>query len=264
VTMLYAWVAVGIPAPHALASMVIPVVEIVEGTETPVGVGVNAAVRAIVRYPDATIRAGIVKAMAPASVAAEVFCALVLRGWGLSVPDAAIVASPFAFVSIDVGYPNLKQRIGFVSGLPPAVQLALESWGAKLVSEFAETPLALAADEAIENRDRNFGNILWDGSNVAWIDHERALGVVTQPDQNKLAQMTVVAGNHDQVQRAAVALALTLVPQVVATASAECGHLPETAQFVANVSARLSHLANLVLARFPQPPGLFNAPGVEA
>ena len=243
--------------------MAIPIVEIVLGTASPVGEGVNAAIRAIVRYPDMTIRAGIVKQMAPEGVAAEVFCALLLRGWGLSVPDAAIVASPFAFVSIDIGHPNLKQRIGWTDGLPPAAQQVLEQWGCRLVSGFTETPLALAVDEAIDNRDRNLGNILWDGSNVAWIDHERALGAVLQPDLNKLAAMTLAAGNHDQVQRAAIGISLTLGAQAVSDATRECGHLPETAQFAVAVSARLSGLANRILSRFPQPPSLFSVAGVN-
>lgn len=241
--------------------MPIEVVDLVPGTETPVGDGVNAAVRALVRYPDGSLRAAIVKQMPAESVAAEAFCAILLKGWGLSVPDAAIVRLPLAFASLDVGYPNLKQRVGWSAALPPAAVIALESWGAKLVASFSETPRALAADEAIDNRDRNLGNILWDGTEVAWIDHERSLGVVALPDVNKLAVMALMSGGHVQVQQAAIAISLTLGHQAATDANAECAALPEAAPYAALVAGRLVGLAQRVLARFPQPPGLFGNNG---
>ena len=85
--------------------MPIPLVTIVQGTQQPAAEGVNRPLRAVLRFPDQSVRAGYVKPMAPACVAAEAFCALLLRGWGLNVPEPAIVADPFAFVSIDAGYP---------------------------------------------------------------------------------------------------------------------------------------------------------------
>lgn len=238
--------------------MPIPVVTVVAGTETPVGDGINRPIRVVVRFDDQSVRAAIVKQMPPAGVAAEAFCALLLRGWGLTVPDPAIVSSPFSFASLDTGYPNLKQRIGWSDALPLAVKTVLEHQGAKLVAGFAETPRALAADEAIDNRDRNLGNILWDGSTVAWIDHERALGLIPQADTNKLAAMSIMAGDSTSIQKAAIGISLSLGAQAIADAEQECGAMPEAATFAAAVSVRLSGLANRVLARFPQPPGLFN------
>lgn len=238
--------------------MSIPLVTIVPGTEQPAGDGINQPLRAVIRFPDQSVRSGFVKQMAPVSVAAETFCALLLRGWGLNVPEPAIVATPFAFVSIDAGYPNLKQRIGWSDTLPPQVKALLEQHGARLVAGFSETPLALAADEAIDNRDRNFGNILWDGNNVAWIDHERALGVVPQADGNKLALMAIMSGDPNGVQRSAIGISLALGAQAVADAQRECNVMPEVAAFAKSITERLPGLAQRVLARFPQPADLLN------
>jgi hypothetical protein len=238
-----------------LQSMGLQVVTIVSGTETPVGDGITGPIRCLVRLPDQSVRPAIVKTLSPQGVTAEVFCALLLRGWGLSVPEPAIIASPLAFASMDVTYPNLNQRIGWSALLPPAVQAALEARAATLVAQFAETPQALAADEAICNRDRNLGNILWDGQNVAWIDHERSLGVVPMQDLNKLALMAQSSTNAQNVLSAAVAFAMTLAPQVVKDAEAECSPHVDAAAFVISVNTKLRGLAAAVLGRFPQPPG---------
>lgn len=239
--------------------MPIPIVSIVPGTETPAGDGINRPNRCLVRFPDQTIRGAIVKYLEPEGVAAEVFCATLLRAWGLSVPEPAVVQAPrLAFASMDIGYPNLKQRIGWSESLPENVKRALELHGARLVAGFPETPRALAVDEAIENRDRNLGNVLWDGTNVAWIDHERALGRIPMPDLNKLVLM-VQASSADQaaVQTAAVAVALTLAHQAIEQAEGDCGD-HEVASFAAAVAGRMAHLATSVIQRFPQPVDLFN------
>ena len=243
--------------------MVLHTVNLVPGTETPVGEGINRPSRCVVRFPDLSTRAAILKRLTPQGVAAEVFCALLLRGWGLSVPEPAIVngvsGASIAFGSIDAGYPNLKQTIGWSDSLSDPVKNILIDRGSRLVSGFTETPKALVADEAIDNRDRNLGNILWDGTNVAWIDHERALGLSSDSDANKLAVMSIMSGNHMPIQRAAVAISLALGSQAIIDASAACGcSLSDTTGFVTHVSTRLPALAARVLDRFPQPTSLFN------
>jgi hypothetical protein len=187
-------------------------------------------------------------------VAAEAFCALLLRGWGLSVPEPALVNSPLAFASMDTSYPNMKQQIGWSDNLPPAVQSVLAKRGAELVSQFTETPLAVAADEAIENRDRHLGNILWDGANVAWIDHERTLGVVPMTDANKLAVLATMSANAQNVQKTAAAIALTLAPSCVLDARIAAANFVQSEAFADRVSAKLSTLSAAVLKRFPQAP----------
>lgn len=238
--------------------MSVAVVTVVGGTETLVGDGANRPVRCLVRFPDQTMRAAIVKYLSPQGVAAEVFCALLLRGWELRVPEpAVVVGAEIAFASLDTGYPNLKQRIGWSDNLPDPIKTLLRQEGARLVAGFTQTPRALSLDEAISNRDRNLGNILWDGSNVEWIDHERALGLEPDEDRNKLVDMVLFADpDYAKVQRAAVAVALTLSRDVITSAARECIDL-DVAAFSTLVAERLGGLADHVLRRFPQPTDLF-------
>lgn len=237
----------------------LPVVELIAGTETPVGTGLTGAQRALVRFPDGNARAAIVKRMGTRAIAAECFCSLLLRRWGLNVPEPAIVGDPpMAFACMDVSYPNLLQRVGWSSTLPPQVRSVLEQAAARLVAGFAQTPLALAADEAIQNLDRNLGNILWNGNEVAWIDHERALGASNEPmaDVNKLAGLALMSGEHDRIAAAAVTASFTLSPAAVQEAERICSTHADTAGFSSVVSERLKHLANAVLSRFPRPSDL--------
>lgn len=236
--------------------MTIETVTIVPGTETAACDGITQPTRCLVRFSDQNIRAAFVKRLTPEGVAAEAFCALLLRGWGLTAPQPAIVEGPqLAFASLDAGYPNLKQRLGWSDSLPEAVKVVFVRHGCRLVASFADTPKALTADEAIDNRDRNFGNILWDGNNVAWIDHERAFGLVTQHDRNKLVDMVVSTGDHTKIEQAAVAISLMLGEEAIHRAKEECGAL-DVAYFAAFVASRLNRLTNKVLDRFPKPADL--------
>lgn len=240
-------------------SLELSVVEIIPGTETPVGTGLSGAHRALVRYPDGNIKTAIVKRMGEKAIAAECFCSLLLKRWGLNVPEPAIVGSPpVAFACVDVAYPNLLQRVGWSQSLPPQVKAILERSAAKLVASFEQTPLALAADEAIQNLDRNLGNILWNGNEVAWIDHERALGASPQPmqDLNKLALLAVASGEHDRIAAAAVTATFTLSGGAVDDAHRVCSGHADTSGFSEVVSERLKRLANAVLDRFPKPSDL--------
>ncbi len=234
--------------------MAFELVSIIEGTETPVGDGINAPVRALVRFDNNSVCRAIVKILPPANLAAELFCSVLLRGWGLAVPDVAIVrGEPARFASLDTGYPSLKQRIGWSETLPLDVRQVLEQHGAKLVSGFADTPRALVADEAISNRDRNLGNILWDGTAVSWIDHERVFGLHNLQDQNLLAVMANISGNAKRIQEAAVAIALSLGQQAADSALRECDSFDDANGFADQIQKKLAPLAMLVLKRFPQP-----------
>lgn len=241
----------------------LPVVAIVAGTETPVGEGVTGPSRCVVRYSDGAVRAAVVKVLSPNGVAAEAFCALLLRGWGLCVPDPALVQQPFAYASVDLSFPNLKQRIGWSDSLSPPVKEALAQRAARLVAGFSDTPRALAADEAIQNRDRNLGNILWDGATPAWIDHERSLGLVPMPDRNMLAEMAVCSVDWPAIQKSAIAISLSLGAYAVNEALAATASLPGTNQFAMQISSNLGALAGRVLHRFPQPQDMFAAQGVQ-
>lgn len=236
--------------------MELPVVELIAGTETAVGTGLTGAQRALIRFPDGSTHAAIIKRMDSRAIAAECFCSLLLRRWGLNVPQPAIVGNPpMAFACIDVSYPNLLQRVGWSVSLPPQVRAVLEHAAARLVASFSQTPLALAADEAIQNLDRNLGNILWNGNEVAWIDHERAVGASRESmaDVNKLANLAVLSGEEARISAAAVTASFTLAREAVDEAERICSTHVDTNGFSVIVSARLIHLANAVLARFPRP-----------
>ena len=141
---------------------------------------------------------------------------MLCRAWGLSVPEIVIIKDrEFLVASIDVGYPNLKQRLNLTDDLPESIKQALVVNGAKLISTFSSTPLAIAVDEAINNRDRNLGNILWDGNNVSWIDHERALGYVGSKDLNVLVSLALMSGEAEKIKVAATATALTLSSELI-------------------------------------------------
>lgn len=245
----------------------LPTVEVISGTESLIGEGKSGALRCLVRYADNSTRAAVVKRLPPANVAAEAFCALLLRGWGLNVPEPALVTGPpVAFACIEMSYPNLKQKIGWSDSYPDTYKELMIQFGSKLVASFSQTPLALAADEAIENRDRHLGNILWDGNEAAWIDHDQALRVWTFPldDRNKLADIAVLSGDHLKVQRSAIALSFTLGQQAIDDAMIHCSHVAEAPQFASQVAGRLAHLAGVVLAQFPQPRDLLTQEGAHA
>jgi hypothetical protein len=171
------------------------------------------------------LKRAIVKRIGAQQVTAETLAAILLRRWGLNVPEPAIVEElPIAFASMDLGYPNLLQRFGWSDSLPEPVRQVVQLQVAGVAAKLAETPTAIAADEAIDNRDRNPGNILWDGRTAAWIDH-------------------------------AVAISLTLTAQIdlVREAGAECGGMAGAEQMAKLVADRLATLASRVLMRFPQP-----------
>lgn len=110
---------------------------IVEGTETPIGEGVNHAWRCLIRFDDESMSAAVVKKLDARGFSAEIFCSLLCRAWGLSVPEVvAIKNKEFHVASIDTGYPNLKQRLNLTDDLPDEIKQALVVSGAKLVQHF--------------------------------------------------------------------------------------------------------------------------------
>lgn len=233
--------------------------QIVEGSETPVGDGVAGACRSLIRLEDGQLAKAVSKQLDERGCAAEIYCSVLCKGWGLEVPEVAIVTNRAnTIASIDDGYPSLKQRIGWSDNLPPDIKQVLEHHGAHLISSFPDTPTALAVDEAVNNRDRNFGNVLWDGSNVSWIDHERTLGFDKTPDVNLLAEMAVATGNADRVRAAAVAMALALAQEVIDETRAKLMDYALSIEFTSFVSERYKTLSARILDRFPKPPDLLN------
>lgn len=223
---------------------------LVPNTETPIGDGLTGAQRAVIRVEGRT-QAAVIKRIAVEAVIAECFCGLLFKEWGLPTPEPILVRDGEAilFGSMDMGYPNLKRRLGWAPGLPSAQQRLLESASAAIVCTWSDAPLALAADEAISNADRNLGNFLWDGAEHAYIDHERTLGLIAQR-RNLLAEIAILAGRADDVERASVTAAL-----VIDTAAPHRIEMPEGVDFsvfVTHVEKQLQGLPSRVLNRFPR------------
>ncbi|MGN8188227.1 hypothetical protein ACTJLD_19805 [Burkholderia sp. 22088] len=229
---------------------------LVPNTETPVGDGVNAAVRAVIRV-DGVSHLAIVKRIPLQAVLAECFCGLLFRIWGLPTPEPILIQDngDVLFASMDAGYPNLKKRLGWNDQIPESQQQALLKFCADIVCGWTDSAQAMAADEAIANADRNLGNFLWDGTDHAYIDHERTLGLYPQ-DANIIAELAKFAGKADEIERAGVAAALVL------DASAPTRITPpenvDFSTFVAYVERQLQGLAGRVLARFPKPTDLLS------
>lgn len=234
--------------------MKLEIANVIPGSETPAPDGITGAQRCVLITSSGTRRAAILKQGPIEEIAAESFCAVLLRAWGLTVPDPYLIQlkSGVAFASADVAYPNLKQSLGLDSIPPGPARSAAEQVAYQLTASFKSTPAAIAADEAVGNRDRNLGNILWDGKEEVWIDHAMCLEAgQSQEDVNKLALIVMLAGKGDTIGRSAVAQALTFDRTAVDKAGlAVDSALGKTrsAEFVAN---RILNLANLLISRFP-------------
>lgn len=244
--------------------MQLQVVELIAGTETPAGDGTTGALRCAIRLPSGTLRAAVLKRGPLDEIATEAFAALLLRAWSLPVPEPflAVDGSVVSFVSADVAYPNLKQSLG-ISSLPhgPARDAAL-AIATAIATSLPTAPLAAACDEAIDNRDRNLGNVLWDGQSEAWIDHALSLGrAYAHPDVNKLCQMVVGRQDQDRFSRAAIARCLLLDRNLPAEVAAITATAPTGAgNYAAFVADRLASLGNRLVARFPTAADLLSKP----
>jgi hypothetical protein len=240
--------------------MKIEMATVVPGSESPAEDGQFDAIRCVMVAPNGVHRRAVLKRGDLGQIASEAFCALLLRAWGLPVPEPYLIeeGDSLAFASTDVGYPNLKQRMS-VNAFPPGpLRDQLVKVAAQLAMSFTTTSLATAADEAIDNRDRNLGNILWDGSQEAWIDHAFALGTPmpdgqTQPDANKLCQLAMIAGKHVELRAAATGQALALSAEIATDAEVALPVSLSGRNHAQLVATRVQALASRIIDRFPRP-----------
>lgn len=235
--------------------MQIKIAKILSGSETPAGDGITGARRCILLFDDGSKRRAIVKRGPIEQIAAEAFSALLLLQWGLNVPEPFLIdeSGGIAFASADAGYPNLKQSLG-LEGIPEGLaRNAAIQFAMSIACEFSSTSLAAACDEAIDNRDRNLGNILWDGTTEAWIDHAFALGQGSMMvDKNMLCLMAIAIGDQERLQRAAVAQALLLERDALRKVELALSATPiPPLGLAAFVADRLQSLGNRLVARFP-------------
>ncbi|ENE1252529.1 hypothetical protein ABM187_002730 [Stenotrophomonas maltophilia] len=232
---------------------------VIEGSETPAGDGDFGALRCVIETASGELLAAVLKRDPPELVFAEALCSILLSRWGLVVPRPFLIKDTHgvSFASADVGYPNLKQRVGLGPGHAEADQETAFRLATTLVSSFPSTPLALAIDEAIDNRDRNLGNILWDGTQEAWIDHALALGNgLHMDDLNKLCILMIEAGRADEALQGAIAQWLALNRSEVASAALAVERLHNAGPWQALIVERLEDLGARLTARFPRPDDL--------
>ena len=236
--------------------MQIEIARVLAGSEIDAGDGINGAKRCILVLSDGRKRSGVVKRGELNEVVSEIFSALLLRAWGLKVPEPFIVneGSKISFACADVGYPNLKQNLGLKELSDGPAKEAATRVALMIACSLPSATLACACDEAIDNRDRNLGNILWDGSEEAWIDHAYALGAnPDMPDRNLLCEMSTAIGKDKVFLQSSIAQALLLVhehPNQVASCMLETP-IGEKQDLAIYVAKRLSALGNRLVNRFP-------------
>ncbi|AQS50750.1 hypothetical protein PAEH1_02790 [Paenalcaligenes hominis] len=228
--------------------------EVVLGTTTKTSEGINGAMRCIIQNENGTQLRAILKEGTDDEIRNELFCAVLLNAWGLSVPDPYIVTynGKLAFACAEKNYPSLTQRLNITKNPPPLViQIAID-----LLASLEDTPLAVAIDELINNRDRNLGNILWDGGGKAsWIDHSHCFSQASAKfrDMNKLADMVAHHPDNEKICRSSVAQALTLSSEAIIKARAllESHGIPADHTDYAELDGNIANLPNKVMARFP-------------
>lgn len=228
---------------------------LIPGSETPAGDGVTEPNKALILVQGKTY-AAIVKPIPPEAIAAECFAALLLRGWALPVPEPIYIdGNPPMFASMEIEYPSLKQKLHWRNDWPDDTRNRMVRVAAEIIGSFKQTPVLIAADEAIGNGDRNIGNILWDGAEPTFIDHERAFGLKPM-EENKVATLAAICSSSATLHKSAVAAALTLSDEMVKQLTLP--HPIDYSRLADFVCARIPTLANRVLSRFPQPNDLFN------
>jgi hypothetical protein len=236
---------------------------VVPGSESPLDEGTSGAIRCVLVLPDQSLSAAVLKRDPPELVFAEILAAFILRAWSLPVPDPYLVREGPSvwYASADAGYPNLKKRVGLES-FPEGSQArsAAFSLACQLAKSLPTAPLAAAADEAIDNRDSNLGNILWDGSQEMWIDHALALGngEDVEGDKNKLCEIAVFTGDHSEFMASAISHWTSFDRGVIAEQSMKLNGIYDTSAWQALIGNRLAELGMRLVRRFPAPPGLFD------
>ncbi len=229
--------------------------ELVKGTERSIGIGVSGAKRCTIRV-SGKLTGAILKGGSRAEIIAEAFCAVLLRAWGLNVPDSFLIDidGELHFASADASYPNLSQRLG-IDLIPKGTPEydAVVKHACALICSLPSAPLAAVADEAIDNRDRNFGNVLWDGATEAWIDHAMALGngARKMADANKLCMMATHAGDHEVFSQSAIAAWMLIDRSQPGSAGAAIKSVADLDAPIKDICSKLSSMGNRLLARFP-------------
>ena len=229
---------------------------VVPGTLKKANEGVNDSHVCSVILDGEIVRA-YVKPIEREKIIVECFCALLLKQWGLEVPEPIVVEIDGKewFGSVEDVYPSLSRRFFLHDKDVPEFERRAHA-AIVVAMNLPDTPLALACDEAIANGDRNLGNILWDGERTAWIDHEDA--IIDKDDgsskANKLAIMACKMNDHE---------AKGIQWQAAKSARKIMGSLDDIDAIASNVEGaedcativkhHMSNVLNHVIDRFPKP-----------
>jgi hypothetical protein len=231
--------------------------EIIPNTEAPISEGVTRPVACIARIDGESVRV-VAKRIRRQEIEAECVCAILLRAWGISVPEPVLLSGAdgaVLFGSVHTEYPDLKHGLGIVPGLPAEIEEKLIAIAAAIICTWDDAAQALAADELIENGDRNIGNFLWDGEEHAYIDHERALGL--QPfTGNVIAKLANIAGETTKMRMMSATFAYAKQAESLPGMGPQ-----DDMDFgwgLDFITERVRNLGERVLARFPTPRDLFN------
>ncbi|WP_276899568.1 HipA family kinase [Frischella perrara] len=96
----------------------------------------------------------------------ELICAILGRLINLPIPEPILLLDQndvFCFGSLDVGYPNLYHRLNIQDPYYIEFHSIIKNWSALESASFF--------DEFIINPDRHSGNLLYNGKDIAMIDH---------------------------------------------------------------------------------------------
>lgn len=234
---------------------------LIDGTEVAVGEGTMDAIRCILEDEQGKKIRVVLKDCSQEYVAAEAIASLLLSGWGLPVPQPYLTLKQgkLCFASADVGYPNVLKFVGWSENHPPQAQLVLGQIAARIVLGLSSSSLAMACDEAIDNRDRNLGNVLWDGARESWIDHAYCFGLgLEQGNDNKLCAIAKAAG-LDGAGALSAAMAMNRdLPEVVRELIR--GSDIDSPSYLDLVVDKLNKIGVSLSARFPKPNDLFGQP----
>lgn len=152
--------------------------QVLEGA-TPFSVGnINDTFRGLIRLPDGSDKAAILKDLNPKELANEVLAAAVGIAIGMPIPPPYIALATFDRLATSKGPEIEGGRLVFASvdvKTPPVVMLYNGGLGPAVLQRLAQWPHVgklYGFDALVANIDRHAGNLLFSGRDEVWlIDH---------------------------------------------------------------------------------------------
>lgn len=215
------------------------------------------AVRAGTAWVDGSEIEVVAKALPEAEIDIEVFCAVLAVLWELPALSPLVLTDESGALYFACSRSD-KSNIMQVFDLEKVPE---EQWFSALrpLANWKAAPKVCAFDEAIDNVDRNLGNILWtDENDFLLIDHGLALGNKISPSDTENKLLTLVRCLHtgndlatQKLKKDTLTAAKQLDEDRLDDAKNSLTSEPDTADHVAFVRVRLQSLADLIKSRFP-------------